>query len=249
MAVLALFHHAGGSAAVFRRLTRLLPASVEPLAVELPGRGRRWREPTVHTAEEAVQDLTDRLVRDVGPGTELSIFGHSMGAYLGLAVAAALERRGGPRCQTLFASANLAPRLAAPLFADGERPVSDEEVLRRAARFGAMDPALLRDPHIAARAAALLRADFDIADSFVRTTARTVTESRIVVCRGREDAFGDEHTDPWQWSSVQPLTTRTFPGGHLYLESAGAEPLAKTIESVIAPARPRTPSGLGANVD
>ncbi|QNP64240.1 thioesterase II family protein [Streptomyces genisteinicus] len=241
MAVLALFHHAGGSAAVFRRLTRLLPDHVEPLVAELPGRGRRWREPTLHTAEDAVNDLTDLLVREVGTDAELSIFGHSMGAYLGLGVAAALERRGGPRCQVLFASANLAPHLASPLFAEGEGPASDEQVLERAARYGALDDGLLRDPHIAARAVSLLRSDFDICDSFVRTMSRTVTESRVVVCRGREDVFGDEHTDQWQWSSVQPLTTRTFPGGHLYLESAGAEPLAAAISSALTePAQSRT---------
>ncbi|GAA2242790.1 alpha/beta fold hydrolase [Streptomyces amakusaensis] len=241
MAVLALFHHAGGSAAVFRRLIRLLPDHIRPVAIELPGRGRRWREPTLHTADEAVRDLTELLVREAGAETDLSIFGHSMGAYLGLGVAAALERRGGPRCRVLFASANLAPRLASPLFAEDEVPASDEEVLRRAARYGAMDAGSLRDPHIAARAVSLLRADFDICDSFVRTRSRTVTESRVVVCRGRQDAFGDEHTAPWQWSSVQPLTTLTFPGGHLYLESAGAEPLAAKIESVITePARSRT---------
>ncbi|AVH94790.1 oleoyl-ACP hydrolase [Streptomyces cinereoruber] len=241
MAVLALLHHAGGSAAVFRRLTRLLPGHVEPLAAELPGRGRRWREPAVHTAQEAVDDLTDLLARNVGADEELSILGHSMGAYLGLGVAAALERRAGPRCQVLFASANLAPRLAAPLFAEDEAPASDEEVLRRAARFGALDARLLRDPHIAARAVSVLRADFAVCDSFVRTMARTVTESRVVVCRGREDVFGDEHTDQWQWNSTQPLSTRTFPGGHLYLESAGAEPLAATIAAALTePAQSRT---------
>ncbi|KUF16719.1 thioesterase II family protein [Streptomyces silvensis] len=241
MAVLALFHHAGGSAAVFRRLIRLLPDHIRPVAAELPGRGRRWREPTLHTADDAVRDLTDLVVREVGPDEDLALFGHSMGAYLGLGVAAALERRGGPRCQVLFASANLAPQLASPLFADDTAPPSDEEVLDRAARFGALDAGLLRDPHIAARAAALLRADFDICDSFVRTMSWTVTESPVVVCRGQDDAFGDEHTDLWQWSSVQPLTTCTFPGGHLYLESAGAEPLAAKIESVVTePAQSRT---------
>ncbi|KAF0649861.1 MULTISPECIES: thioesterase II family protein [Streptomyces] len=241
MAVLALIHHAGGSAAVFRRLTRLLPDHIRPVALELPGRGRRWREPTLHTAEDAVRDLTDLLVREAGDDADLSILGHSLGAYLGLGVAAALERRGKPHCQVLFASANLAPQLATPLFAAGAAPASDEEVLQRAAGYGALDTGLLRDPHIAARAASLLRADFDIADSFVRTMARTVTESRIVVCRGRQDAFGDEHTDRWRWSSVQPLSTLTFPGGHLYLESAGAEPLAAAIASVLTePAQSRT---------
>ncbi|MFF8444566.1 thioesterase II family protein [Streptomyces californicus] len=241
MTVLALFHHAGGSAAVFRRLVRLLPDHIRPVPVELPGRGRRWREPAPHTAEEAVRDLADLLTAEVDPDEELSILGHSMGAYLGLGVAAALERRGGPRCQTLFASANLAPQLGSPLFADGTSAVSDEEVLARAAQFDALDERLLGHPHIAARAVALLRSDFDVCDSFLRTMSRTVTESRIVVCRGEQDAFGDEHTDPWQWRSVQPLTTLTFPGGHLYLEEAGAEPLATAIASVMSePAQSRT---------
>ncbi|MFJ2024441.1 thioesterase II family protein [Streptomyces sp. NPDC087897] len=241
MTVLALFHHAGGSAAVFRRLVQLLPDDIRPLVAELPGRGRRWREPAPRTAEEAVQDLTDLLITEVRPDEDVSVFGHSMGAYLGLGVAAALEQRGGPRCQTLFASANLAPQLASPLFPDGVADASDAEVLACAARFDALDERLLGHPHIADRAAALLRSDFGVCDSFVRTMSRTVTESRIVVCRGEQDAFGDEHTAPWQWHSVQPLSTLTFPGGHLYLEAAGAEPLAAAIASVMSePAQSRT---------
>ncbi|WP_432246989.1 thioesterase II family protein [Streptomyces sanyensis] len=241
MTVLALLHHAGGSAAVFRRLVRLLPDSIRPVAAELPGRGRRWREPAARTAQEAVRDLADLLAAEVRPDEELSVFGHSMGAYLGLGVAADLERRGGPRCRTLFASANLAPQLGAPLFPDGTAAASDEEVLACAARFDALDERLIGHPHIADRAVALLRSDFDVCDSFVRTMSRTVTESRIVVCRGRQDAFGDEQTDPWQLRSVQPLTTLTFPGGHLYLEGAGAEPLAAAIASVMSePVQSRT---------
>ncbi|CAM5491150.1 hypothetical protein SCALM49S_06844 [Streptomyces californicus] len=89
-----------------------------------------------HTAEEAVRDLADLLTAEVDPDEELSILGHSMGAYLGLGVAAALERRGGPRCQTLFASANLAPQLGSPLFADGTSAVSDEDVVGHPQRGG-----------------------------------------------------------------------------------------------------------------
>ncbi len=233
MTVLVLLHHAGGSAALYRPLLRELPPHLEPLVLELPGRGRRWREPTLRSAAAAVDDLTGQLLRKAGNAADVAIFGHSMGAYLGLCVAARLERRvHGPRCRVLFASANLAPRLASPLF-DENAEVSDEDVLRCAGTFGAMDTAALSDPHIAARAVSLLRADFDICDSFVRTLASTVTESRIVVCRGDEDKFGAEHTDPWQLSATEPIETRTFPGGHLYPETAAA-PLAAKIAEITA---------------
>ncbi|MDT0453212.1 thioesterase II family protein [Streptomyces hesseae] len=44
---LILLHHAGGSAVFFAPLAKALPPEIQPMALDLPGRGRRWREAAV----------------------------------------------------------------------------------------------------------------------------------------------------------------------------------------------------------
>ena len=237
MVVLALLHHAGGSGAVFKPLVKALPDAVAPLVLELPGRGLRWREPPAESARQAVQDLTDHLRARVDDTSRIAILGHSLGAYLGLAVAAELEKRQGPRCDVLFASANSAPWSASRLFPQPLEQVSDEEIARTAGHFSPPDEALWSDPELSARAAAILRSDFRVADSFVQTMRFTVTESRIVVCRGKDDIFNDQHTDAWRLSSVQEVETIDFPGGHFYLMSE-AKALAGVIADQLAVAGP-----------
>ena len=55
------FGHAGGSAAVFRKWAELLPADVEMLAVQLPGRGGRLSEPVVDSIPALVERLLPAL--------------------------------------------------------------------------------------------------------------------------------------------------------------------------------------------
>jgi len=101
---LILLHHAGGSAAVFNSLVKALPEWIEPIPMELPGRGRRWRAPLLTDVDEAVADLAEGVAGLTGG---FAVLGHSLGAYLGLALAARLETTGAAaRCTTLFASAN-----------------------------------------------------------------------------------------------------------------------------------------------
>ncbi|MEU1805959.1 alpha/beta fold hydrolase [Streptomyces sp. NPDC019937] len=227
---LVLLHHSGGTAQVFDELVRALPASVEPIRLELPGRGRRWREAPIHTAADAVSDLAECLAK-TGVTGEFAIFGHSMGAYLGLALAARLEHEPGQvQCSTLFASANAGPLHAQPLFDGDPLRADDEEVLRVAARFGGMDPQILEHEQLRQRAAQLLRADFAICDSFVRTLRGTKTESQLVVCCGTQDIFTDDQLDAWRLSSAANTEIVRFSGDHFYLGSQ-AEAVSRTVAS------------------
>ena len=60
---LLCFHHAGGSAAIFRRWPQLISPAVEPIAVQLPGRADRFNEP----AFEHMASLVDALADVVTP--------------------------------------------------------------------------------------------------------------------------------------------------------------------------------------
>ncbi|XHL93071.1 alpha/beta fold hydrolase [Streptomyces niveus] len=210
-----LLPHAGGSASVFSSIVKCLPEEIQPIPVELPGRGRRWRTDPMTTIDEALDDLVAE-VRGL-PG-EFAIFGHSLGACLGLAVAARLEARGDTRCTTLFASASAAPSGGRPIF-DGspDRP-SDAEILSIAERSGgSVAREIMEHRLLGERTINLLRADFLLYDSFLRKYRRTVTEASIVVCCGTDDVFQEEQLLRWSRHTTADSELLRFPGGHFYL--------------------------------
>ncbi len=224
---LLLLHHAGGSAAVFNMLVKELPAAIEPLPLELPGRGRRWRENLLTTVDDALDDLTAAAVASIHG--EFAVFGHSLGAYLGLALAGRWEERGLARCTVLFASANAGPVKAVLPFSGSPLLTTDEEIFAVAAESGGgVSPQITASPKLRARTAGLLRADFALSESFLRSYRNTVIASDIVVCAGTEDIFSDLQLEQWSFSSATGTKVHHFPGDHFYLES-DAKDLAQIV--------------------
>ncbi|GHF31656.1 thioesterase [Streptomyces mashuensis] len=231
---LVLLHHAGGSAGVFAPFVKALPAGIEPVPLELPGRGRRWREPLLTTVDEAVDDLVRAVA---GLDGEFAVLGHSLGAYLGLALAARLENDGAVRCTTLFASANAGPVGARLPFEGSPLATTDEEIFTIAEASGGTVSRQVRDhPVLRGRTADLLRADFSLSETFLRHRRRTVTEARIVVCCGTDDVFTPAQLEQWRYNSAAGAETVRFPGGHFYLEHEGPALARAVAERLLEPA-------------
>lgn len=232
---LVLIHHAGGSAAVFQPLLRALPADCQVRAVELPGHGRQWRlEPEV-----AVDDAITRLVEATdGITGDFGIFGHSLGAYLGLALAARLERTVGPaRCAVLFASANAAPSEARLPFEGSPLGVTDEEIFEITRRAGGgVSRQLIANEKLRTRTANLLRADFAISSTFLGARRHTVTEADIVACYGSADIFTEGQIKAWERHTTGEFESHAFAGEHFYLADE-SEPLAKLVAQALSRAR------------
>lgn len=214
---LIMLPHAGGTATVFDRLCAALPSGILPVPLELPGRGRRWRETAVTTIDEAADDLAGQVTAAF-PG-EVAVFGHSLGAYLGLALAARLADGGTTRCTTLFASANAAPYSAELPSEVPPLLTTDDEIFAIAERSGGeVLPQIREHPQLRTRAADLLRADFAIGDSFLRKRRETATAADLVVICGTEDVFAGTPLDDWRHSSRADTEVVRLPGGHFYLE-------------------------------
>ncbi|MCC3776855.1 thioesterase II family protein [Streptomyces sp. UNOB3_S3] len=235
---LILLHHAGGSAAFFAPLAKALPPEIQPIALDLPGRGRRWREAAVTSIDEATDSLLDAVSAVNGP---FAVFGHSLGAYVGLALAARLEETTGiSRCSTLFASANAGPGGAVLPFEGSPLLVSDEDIFEITNKSGGgLSQEVLDHPQLRRRSAGLLRADFAVSQSFLSKQRRTVTEADIVVCWGRDDIFTPRQLDQWRLNSTQPTESHGFPGDHFYLEQNVPELVDLITRRLLVPAAQR----------
>lgn len=84
------FHHAGGTASVFREWTKRQDRlSIYP--VELPGKATRASEEFIDSGEGLVSKLAEEINEALLPDETFYLFGHSMGAMIAFKVAYVLE--------------------------------------------------------------------------------------------------------------------------------------------------------------
>lgn len=210
-------------AGYFRKLRRALADRVDFRAVELPGHGRRFAEPLVMQAKAAVADLAALIGGPVD-----AVYGESLGAYVGLALAGALDQHRPP---LLLAAANSPPSVRDRI------PLEDIDSIESAAAtlaaMGGRIPAdVLADRDVAGHAYPLIRADLYLSQSFIETTRALTVAADIQVLAGVDDtaSTGLQH---WARHTTGRCAVTRLPGGHLLSETNPAG-VAGLIEQVLS---------------
>lgn len=104
--LLFLLHFAGGNSYSFQFMRPQL-SDFEVIVLELPGRGRRFRENLLTDFNAAALDIYEQMTARLNSSPFL-IYGHSMGAYLALRICNLLESNGKfPEC--IIVSGNAGP--------------------------------------------------------------------------------------------------------------------------------------------
>jgi surfactin synthase thioesterase subunit len=212
--------YAGSSAAVYARWKRRLPAGIEVVPVELPGRGRRMREPL----ETTVPALLDRVMLEVRPeaGRPFALFGHSMGAVLAFELGRRLELRGHSPA-VVFVSGTRAP--GARHRPRCSSPKSDAELRAELARLGGTPARVLDEPELMEMLLPVLRADFEVVASYVGDSACALC-APLVALGGADDETTLDGLAAWRAHTRSEFSMHVLPGGHFFIHSSEAELLA-----------------------
>lgn len=208
---LACFPHAGGSASFFNEWRHALPADIELVAVQYPGREERLAE----TWPGSLEWMAGHIVRALSGLLDrpLALFGHSMGAAVAYEVAQRLQRQGA-NVERLIVSAHPAPhrqRLSQLHLGP------DEGLLADVRRLSDGTPSLLDDPKLRELYLPALRNDYRLIESY-RGNVSEPLNTPLSVCLGDADSEVDEH-EARAWAEVtrEPTDIKTFVGGHFYL--------------------------------
>jgi surfactin synthase thioesterase subunit len=225
--------YAGAGAVVFRTWSAALPADVELLPVQLPGRGVRLREPMGRDLGALADQIAGAL--DAYADLPLGIFGHSMGSWLGLAVARRLEDAGrAPFC--LFASGRQAPSLGCTQSRLSH--LEDEAFLDQIeARYAAVPPEIRRDREMLDLVLPALRADMTALEAYEHRGGPL--SCPITAMAGASDRnVPVEHLAPWAAETLGAFRVQTFPGGHFYFNE-DPRPLLGALAEGLGSARAR----------
>ncbi|RZS36533.1 surfactin synthase thioesterase subunit [Herbihabitans rhizosphaerae] len=216
---LVCFAHAGGSASYFFPVSRTLPAGVDVLALQYPGRQDRRSE----RCAEDLYDLVDPIAEALRPWFDrpVTFFGHSMGATLAFEVARRLEEDG-VTLAGLFASGRRAPSCHRDEHA---HRLADNEFIAEIQSLSGTDSQVLDDEEILRMVLPAIRSDYKAAETY-RYRPGPKLRCPITALIGDSDPKATvEEARAWGEHTDGAFELTVFDGGHFYLNNHTSEVL------------------------
>ena len=219
------FPFAGGGASVYNGWGAALPAGVELVSVQLPGRERRIMEKPFRQ----IPSLLDALEPVLAPLLDkpFVFFGYSMGTRVALALTQRWQSRGAPLPLGMVVAAAGAPHRAR----ESRDELDDAAFIELLRKYEGTPAEVFAHKELLEMVMPMLRADFSIADS--------VLPALPVRCP--ITAFGS-HTDShvpmpelerWSELTTSDFRSRHFPGTHFFLRTAREQLLAALREELV----------------
>jgi pyochelin biosynthesis protein PchC len=205
---LVCFPHAGGSANFYRPWRTLVPADVELVAVQYPGRHDRFDERPVDAMDDLVRGLLPELD---GLGDLPAVFlGHSMGA----SVAFEATRRNSWKPELLVVSARPAPILDRRTQL---RFAGDAELIAWLEKLGGLPVEALADPELRDLVMPTLRADYRLIETYQPVHGVRIEVPVLAAAGNRDPEVRVADVQAWQEVTAAACTLEVFDGNHFYI--------------------------------
>ncbi|MFJ2815839.1 thioesterase II family protein [Streptomyces sp. NPDC087294] len=225
--------YAGAGAGVFRPWAARLPADVELIAVRLPGRENRLREPPPADWPSLTRDFAAAL--DAHVPSPYLLFGHSMGAML------AYESVVGPLTrlpERVLLSGCRAPHVPRALPALHALP--PEEFHAELGRLTATPADVLADRALMALLTPMLRADIRLAETWTHPAPSQLPCPATVFSGTEDDVAPPDAVAAWRSLAPHGHREHALNGGHFFPFTRTPDLLALLAEETTpAPALPR----------
>lgn len=210
-------HCAGGSASEFRSWPAHLPAKVEVVAIQLPGREGRVREPFIATMD----DLVGGVVNAITPLLDkpFVIFGHSFGALGGFEAIRELRRRGLKQPFLFIPAGRHGPQITEkkPPIASLPREEFIEELRKD---YGDHIGHVLESPELREVFIPQIHADFALSEAY-RFRAEQPLDCPIIALAGvDEDELETDALNAWSAHTNRSFCSQRFPGDHFFIRES-----------------------------
>jgi surfactin synthase thioesterase subunit len=205
--------YAGGGAAAYRTWQSAFPAHIQIAPLLLPGRENRLAEPLFRNTT----DLVAALVEGIQPFVDrpYAFFGHSMGALLAFEATRLMRRRGMRLPKHLVLSSHRAPHL--PLRGKQIHRLNSADLRVALRDLGGTPKEVLDHDELMAIAEPILRADFELCETYVYTPDAPLDIPMSVFGGTVDPDIPEEDLEAWREQTSAQMRLQMFPGHHLYL--------------------------------
>ncbi len=211
--------YAGGSADIYRGWQQWFPAQVDICLVHLPGRGRRVSEEPFTQLTPLVKAIAAQIAGKIQ--VPYALYGHSMGALITFELGRELLRRQGRPPAHIFVSACRAPqwpRKQPPTF-----NLPDDEFLCELKRLNGTPSELLEHPEMKGLFFRILRADFEIVETYEYRSNDRLTCPITVYGGLKDEDVPEESCHAWQEQTSSTCKVRMFEGDHFFIRDPHSE--------------------------
>lgn len=208
-----LLHFAGGNSYSYNFLKDTLSKDFEFISLELPGRGKRFREQLLTTKEAAIEDYFNqiKLYRNKGP---YLIYGHSMGAALGLSVTQRMEEINDAPIH-LMVTGNAGPGLRSQ--DETKRYLLNDDSFKQELReLGGIPEEVLLDNELFDFFNPIIRSDFEILEKDNFSERELVIQTSIKAIMGDQEK-NNEDIENWKKFTSGNFSHHRMKGNHFFI--------------------------------
>jgi surfactin synthase thioesterase subunit len=222
---------AGGTASAYRNWEWRVPECVQLAAIQLPGRETRYRDPLVGEMDVLVRQLANELAGWLD--LPFAIYGHSMGARIGIELARQLRESDLPGPQHFFAAACDAPIHARlPRRRPMLHRMTDDELIAQIGSLGGIDRDIAGNRELMDLVLPIHRADFRLMELHVPPSDRPL-DLPITAIGGLWDDFVIiDALDDWRRETTAAFDLRLVDGDHFFLRGEPCDVVDVIVEKL-----------------
>lgn len=207
------FPYAGGSAAIYHQWAASLPADIELVSIQYPGRATRMREAPCLQLPQLLDDIAPAIVPLLD--RPLAFFGHSMGATVAFELARCLAADGKPLPVHLFLSGRSAPQL--PPVKPPIHQLPDQAFIDAMRNMNGTPAEIFEHRELMEMMLPMIRADFQVLETWQYQPSAPLAMP-ISVFGGIADlGVPLENLDAWSVCTSARFKRHMFPGDHFFL--------------------------------
>jgi len=205
---------AGGNRYSYRPYEARTPAFINLIPIEYPGRGSRIGEPLLTDIDSLAEDAC-RQVRAIAEKGRYAFYGHSLGGLMTLLVARKLIAAGHAGPEHLFITGTAGP--SAPVRGSKKTwLLGKEEFVQQLRELNGSPEQILNDAELLDFYEPILRADFQVSETYIYSPAEPVSIP-ITVITGLQEDITDEDALLWKKETTAVSSFNKMPGDHFFI--------------------------------
>lgn len=183
--ILFCLPYAGGAANIYSQWNKYFDSSVEVKALELKGRGTRFKEEFYEDIQSAVDDLYQMIEKDIEE-KNYCLFGHSMGGLLAYELYYRIYEKQNRLPEHIFFSGAKAP--GAPDQGERIHLLPDHEFIKAVDNYGGTPKEVLENQNLLDIVLPILRNDFRLIENYHFRKRTDRLKCDITSIRGTKDS-------------------------------------------------------------
>ena len=159
-----------------------------------------------------------------------ALFGHSMGGLISFEFTRELRRRFGLQPEALFLAGRQAPPIQDRTTARYDLP--EPQFIEELRRLNGTPPEILEQPELMRLLVPLLRADFEVCQTYVYESGPPLDCPMFVFSGFEDDEVSYEELESWRPHTTGTFSLRMLPGDHFFIRTSQSQLLEMISEEL-----------------